>query len=94
MVYRGYYYEKNLCVMITHYNVFRRFFRIVYIIAIIYEQNMNLPLTFVHLHNQFYFLYFFLGNYHIYFIFAIPCACTCCISPSRSYVRIRRIFFL
>lgn len=47
MVYRGYYYEKNLCVMITHYNVFRT----VYIIAIIYEQNMNLPLTFVHLHN-------------------------------------------
>ena len=51
MVYRGYYYEKNLCVMITHSNVFRRFFRTVYIIAIIYEQNMNSPLTFVHLHN-------------------------------------------
>lgn len=46
MVYRGYYYEKNLCVMITHYNVFRRFFRTVYIIAISYEQNMNLQLTF------------------------------------------------
>ena len=46
MVYRGYYYEKNLCVMITHYNVFRRFFRTVYIITIIYEQNMNSQLTF------------------------------------------------
>ena len=46
MVYRGYYYEKNLCVMITHYNVFRRFFRTVYIIAISYEQNMNLQLNF------------------------------------------------
>ena len=41
MVYRGYYYEKNLCVMITHYNVFRRFFRTIYIVAIIYEQIMN-----------------------------------------------------
>ena len=51
MVYRGYYYEKNLCVMITHYNVFRRFFRTVYIIAITYEQIMNARLTFVHLHN-------------------------------------------
>ena len=51
MVYRGYYYEKNLCVMKTHYNVFRRFFRTVYIIAIIYEQIMNARLTFVHLHN-------------------------------------------
>ena len=37
VVYRGYYYEKNLCVMITHYNVFRRFFRTIYIVAIIYE---------------------------------------------------------
>lgn len=46
MVYRGYYYEKNLCVMITHYNVFRRFFRTVYIIAISYEQNMNSQLNF------------------------------------------------
>ncbi len=46
VVYRGYYYEKNLCVMITHYNVFRRFFRTVYIIAISYEQIMNARLTF------------------------------------------------
>ena len=46
MVYRGYYYEKNLCVMITHYNVFRRFFRTVYIITITYEQIMNAQLTF------------------------------------------------
>ena len=46
MVYRGYYYEKNLCVMITHYNVFRRFFRTSYIVAITYEQNMNSWLTF------------------------------------------------
>ena len=46
MVYRGYYYEKNLCVMITHYNVFRRFFRTIYIVAIIYEQIMNSQLTF------------------------------------------------
>ena len=37
VVYRGYYYEKNLCVMITHYNVFRRFFRTSYIVAITYE---------------------------------------------------------
>lgn len=60
MVYRGYYYEKNLCVMITHYNVFRRFFRTVYIIAIIYEQIMNARLTFVHLHNFPLFFIFFL----------------------------------
>ena len=46
VVYRGYYYEKNLCVMITHYNVFRRFFRTIYIVAIIYEQIMNSQLTF------------------------------------------------
>lgn len=46
MVYRGYYYEKNLCVMITHYNVFRRFFRTIYIVTIIYEQIMNSQLTF------------------------------------------------
>ena len=46
MVYRGYYYEKNLCVMITHYNVFRRFFRTIYIVAISYEQMMNAQLTF------------------------------------------------
>lgn len=60
MVYRGYYYEKNLCVMITHYNVFRRFFRTVYIIAITYEQIMNARLTFVHLHNFLLFFIFFL----------------------------------
>ena len=60
MVYRGYYYEKNLCVMITHYNVFRRFFRTVYIIAISYEQIMNARLTFVHLHNFPLFFIFFL----------------------------------
>lgn len=60
MVYRGYYYEKNLCVMITHYNVFRRFFRTVYIIAITYEQIMNARLTFVHLHNFPLFFIFFL----------------------------------
>ena len=41
MVYRGYYYEKNLCVMITHYNVFRRFFRTIYIVAINYELAVN-----------------------------------------------------
>ena len=46
MVYRGYYYEKNLCVMITHYNVFRRFFRTIYIVTIMYEQIMNSQLTF------------------------------------------------
>ena len=61
MVYRGYYYEKNLCVMITHYNVFRRFFRTVYIISIVYEQIMNSRLTFVHLHNYFILFLFFLG---------------------------------
>ena len=60
MVYRGYYYEKNLCVMITHYNVFRRFFRTVYIIAISYEQIMNLNELFVYLHNFFYFFIVFL----------------------------------
>ena len=60
VVYRGYYYEKNLCVMKTHYNVFRRFFRTVYIIAIIYEQIMNARLTFVHLHNFPLFFIFFL----------------------------------
>lgn len=32
--------------MITHYNVFRRFFRTIYIVAIIYEQIMNSQLTF------------------------------------------------
>ena len=53
MVYRGYYYEKNLCVMITHYNVFRRFFRTIYIVTIIYEQIMNSQLTFRYLHNYF-----------------------------------------
>ena len=45
--------------MKTHYNVFRRFFRTVYIIAITYEQIMNARLTFVHLHNFPLFLYFF-----------------------------------
>lgn len=60
MVYRGYYYEKNLCVMKTHYNVFRRFFRTVYIITITYEQIMNARLTFVHLHNFPMFFIFFL----------------------------------
>ena len=57
MVYRGYYYEKNLCVMITHYNVFRRFFRTIYIVAIIYEQIMNSQLTFRLFAQFFYFLY-------------------------------------
>ena len=61
MVYRGYYYEKNLCVMITHYNVFRRFFRTIYIISIVYEQIMNSRLTFVHLHNYFILFFIFLG---------------------------------
>ena len=61
MVYQGYYYEKNLCVMITHYNVFRRFFRTIYIISIVYEQIMNSRLTFVHLHNYFILFFIFLG---------------------------------
>ena len=60
MVYRGYYYEKNLCVMITHYNVFRRFFRTIYIVTIIYEQIMNSQLTFRYLHNYFIFFNIFL----------------------------------
>lgn len=60
MVYRGYYYEKNLCVMITHYNVFRRFFRTIYIVAIIYEQIMNSQLTFLFICTIIlYFLIFF-----------------------------------
>ena len=67
MVYRGYYYEKNLCVMITHYNVFRRFFRTIYIVTIIYEQIMNSQLTFVYLHNYFiFFNIFFIELPHIY----------------------------
>lgn len=67
MVYRGYYYEKNLCVMITHYNVFRRFFRTVYIVAIIYEQIMNSKLIFRLFAQLFYIiLYFFIELPHIY----------------------------
>ena len=67
MVYRGYYYEKNLCVMITHYNVFRRFFRTIYIVAIIYEQIMNSRLTFRLFAQLFYiFQYFFIELPHIY----------------------------
>ena len=62
MVYRGYYYEKNLCVMITHYNVFRRFFRTIYIIAIIYEQIMNSHVNFSFICTIIlYFLIFFYG---------------------------------
>lgn len=61
MVYRGYYYEKNLCVMTTHYNVFRRFFRTVYIVAIIYEQIMNSKLTFSFICTiiLYYFIFFY-----------------------------------
>ena len=62
MVYRGYYYEKNLCVMITHYNVFRRFFRTIYIVAIIYEQIMNSQLTFRLFAQFFLFFYCFFIN--------------------------------
>ena len=77
MVYRGYYYEKNLCVMITHYNVFRRFFRTIYIVAIIYEQIMNSQLTF-RLFAQFYFYiyYFFIELSHSIWIFPTLSMCT------------------
>ena len=60
MVYRGYYYEKNLCVMITHYNVFRRFFRTIYIVTIIYEQIMNSLVNFSFIAQLFYIFNIFL----------------------------------
>lgn len=85
MVYRGYYYEKNLCVMITHYNVFRRFFRTIYIVAIIYEQIMNSKLTFRLFAQLFYiFLYFFIELPHIYSL-VLFYACLSCISPIISH---------
>ena len=46
MVYRGYYYEKNFMCNDNTLQRLRRFFRTIYIVAIIYEQIMNSQLTF------------------------------------------------
>ena len=81
MVYRGYYYEKNLCVMITHYNVFRRFFRTIYIVAIIYEQNMNSWLTFrLFAQLSYDFIIFFRKLPHILFLSYFFACLSCTLS--------------
>ena len=81
MVYRGYYYEKNLCVMITHYNVFRRFFRTIYIVAITYEQNMNSWLTFrLFAQLSYDFIIFFRKLPHILFLSYFFACLSCTLS--------------
>ena len=81
MVYRGYYYEKNLCVMITHYNVFRRFFRTSYIVAITYEQNMNSWLTFrLFAQLSYDFIIFFRKLPHILFLSYLFTCLSCTLS--------------
>ena len=81
MVYRGYYYEKNLCVMITHYNVFRRFFRTIYIVAIIYEQIMNSQLTFrLFAQLSYDFIIFFRKLPHILFLSYFFACLSCTLS--------------